>query len=305
MHDSAGEGVAVGFFDGVHLGHQAILRGAAAALTFRDHPLAVVRPEAAPRLIMPTDERLDTLRSLGLKEVVAMEFTPELAAMEARTFAMGILLPLASRHTAPGKRPLVRCGANWRFGKAAQGDAALLRELGFDVAVVPFAMFNGARVSSTRIREAIERGAVDEAAAMLSRPWILRGHIAKGKGLGGKLGFPTLNVIPDGLQLRLPRGVYAAEFAGSRAVANFGRAPTLGDAAWNSDVLEAHLLEPGQAGAPLPTPGDPAEIALIRRIRDERRFDSLDELAAQIARDCRDAGQASHPQASAAAAIMV
>jgi len=146
---------------------------------------------------------------------------------------------------------------------------------------------------------------VDEAAAMLSRPWILRGRIAKGKGLGGKLGFPTLNVIPDELQLRLPRGVYAAEFAGSRAVANFGRAPTLGDAAWNSDVLEAHLLEQGQAGAPLPPPGDPAEIALIRRIRDERRFASLDELAAQIECDCRDAGQAPHPQASAAAAIMV
>lgn len=289
MHNSARKGVAVGFFDGVHLGHRSILRGAASVMTFRSHPQSIVCPAKAPRLIMPLEVRLATLRSLGLEEVSAIEFTPELAAMEAEDFARNILLPVAKRSVPPGEAPLVRCGANWRFGRGARGDAALLASLGFAVDVVPFASMGGERISSTRIREAIERGALEEAAAMLSSPWAVYGVVAKGKGLGAKLGFPTLNVIPQELALRLPRGVYVARICGALAVANFGLAPTLGAEAWNANILEVHVLDIENCAAPLPGVGAAVQVQLLKRLRDERRFDSLDALRAQIERDCSDA----------------
>lgn len=292
MHDSARKGIAVGFFDGVHLGHQSILRGAASAMTFSSHPLSVVNPAKAPRLIMPCEVRLATLRSLGLEEVSAIEFTPELAAMEAEDFARNVLFPLAKRSVGPDEVPLVRCGANWRFGREARGNPDLLAALGFAVEVVPFVSRGGQRISSTRIREAIERGALEDASAMLSRPWAITGTVARGKGIGAKLGFPTLNVIPSELALRLPRGVYSARIGGALAVANFGCAPTLGEDAWKSNVLEVHILETGGYAAGFPCEGAKVEVQLLRRLREERHFDSLDALRVQIERDCSDVRRA-------------
>ncbi len=286
MHDSTRKGIAVGFFDGVHRGHQAILSGAAGALTFREHPLRVVEPDNAPRLIMPLSTRLATLESLGV-EVTAMPFTPLLAKMEAEVFARSVLWPLAARYVAPGERARVRCGANWRFGRGAKGSAATLEKLGFAVDVVPFASFGPERISSSRIRAAIEAGDLESASQMLSRPWTIAGLAVPGKKLGAKLGFPTLNIAPQGVELDLPRGVYAVRLEGLKAIANWGIAPTMGDKSWSFNMLEVHVLDP--------FPYSPAHaeeklwrVEMLHRIRDERRFDSLDALKKQIARDIKE-----------------
>ena len=131
MRNSALQGLAVGFFDGVHLGHQSILKGADAALTFRSHPLSVLAPERAPRLIMTCEERVAAIKACGVGEVTVLDFTPELAAMPAEEFANSVLKRSGDRF------PVLRCGANWRFGKGGTGDAAFLRLRGIDVEVDP------------------------------------------------------------------------------------------------------------------------------------------------------------------------
>ena len=276
MRDAAQRRLAVGFFDGVHLGHRAILDGADAVLTFRNHPLSVLDPPRAPRLIMPPASRLEALRALGVREVTMLEFTRELAGTDPEEFVRRHL----SGAAGPGGLKVL-CGANWRFGRDGAGDAELLRRLGIDVEVRPYAEWRGERISSSRIRAALLRGEVEDAAEMLGRPYAVGGRTVRGKGLGRRLGFPTVNIVPDS-DVLLPHGVYAVRFCGLRGVANFGLAPTLREQAWREPVLEVHALD-GEPEADLPS----LRVEILRRIRPERTFADMDELRAQLARDCQ------------------
>lgn len=269
--------VAVGFFDGVHIGHRRILEGADVALTFRKHPLAVLAPERAPRLIQTAEDRFASIRACGVASVVALEFTRELASVEPEEFARRQLLSLDAKIA-------VRCGDNWRFGKGGRGDAKLLRGMGVAVEVVPFAEYAGGRVSSTRIRQAIEGGSIDEANAMLGRRWTVGGRAVSGKGVGRSIGYPTLNIVPSDLELRLRHGVYAVELCGVRCVANYGLAPTAGERAWTEPVLEVHVL-----GGDVPDSVGDQKVEFVRFIRPERKFASFDDLRLQIADDCQSA----------------
>lgn len=282
MRDAAQRRLAIGFFDGVHLGHRTILTGADAALTFRQHPLSVIAPERAPRLLMSVDERVAAIRACGVADVTVLDFTPELAGMTAEEFVVSFLKRSGDRFSAvKGERfSAVRCGENWRFGKGGRGDAAFLRAHGIDVEVVGYAEWNGDRVSSSRIRRCLADGRVEDAEAMLGRPYVVGGDIVPGKGLGAGLGYPTINV-DAGRPLNLRFGVYAVELAGVKGVANYGLAPTAGAAAWTSPVLEVHLLgavPDGLAGK--------ATMRIVRFVRDERTFATFEDLKRQIAADC-------------------
>ena len=288
MRDAGRTGVAVGFFDGVHVAHRELL-SQAAAFTFRNHPLTVLDPDRAPSLILSAADRLARLRGCGLDEVVAVDFTRELADTAPEEFAASLLV-LAAKFTAAGA-PRVLCGPNWRFGRGGVGDAALLRRLGAEVVEVPFVEYRGEAISSTRIREAIERGEMEDAAAMLGRTFEADGEVFRGKGEGQRLGFPTVNVRPDavsGAERRVapPRGVYAVDFGSARAVANYGIAPTWGGAAWKEPVWELHVVDGAEA---MPGPGERVSFALRRFIRLEREFASAEELCEQIEKDCKEA----------------
>ena len=274
MRGAPRQGLAVGFFDGVHLGHRAILSGAERALTFSNHPLSVLAPSHAPRLILSLDERLAAIRACGVREVVALDFTPELAALSPEAFV--------ARHMHGVG--IVRCGANWRFGAGGAGDAAWLGAHGIEVVCVPYAVCGGEPVSSTRIRAAIECGDLEAANAMLGREFCRTGEVFCGKGEGAKLGFPTVNVRlaheAGVTRVNLPRGVYQVECGGACAVANWGQAPTMGARAWSENVLEIHFPDG------LPTSLGPRLTVNFRRfIRPERTFASIDELKAQISSD--------------------
>lgn len=272
--------LAVGFFDGVHIGHQAILAGADAALTFRDHPRRLIAPGGQPRLIMTLEERLDAIAALGVVRISALEFDRRLMTMTPAEFIRSELLPLAG-----GETLTVRCGENWRFGAGGAGDAETLRRAGIQVDAVPLAQWQGAAVSSTRIRECLADGEVEAAAAMLGRPLRLAGTVVSGKGLGRDMGRPTVNVLTAGFGGLLRRGVYLVDALGERAVANWGMAPTCGDAAWKNCVLEVHF--PGVVPDRLPAAGEKMEVRLRHFLRPERKFGSMDELAAAIEGDCR------------------
>ena len=277
--------LAVGFFDGVHLGHRRILERADAALTFRAHPATVFAPGRAPALLMTPSTRLAAVGAAlaGGGGVRALDFTADMAAQPPAAFADWL------RAAYPALDTLL-CGANWTFGAGGAGDAAFLRARGFRVAVVPFVAVGGRPVSSTRIRAAVAGGDLAAAAAMLGRPWALEGTVFAGKGLGRALGCPTLNVRPAAGLVRPPLGVYAVETAWGRGLANYGCAPTMGARAWAEPVLEVHLLAAG--ARPLPAPGDALAVGLVRFLRPERRFASVDALQAQIARDRAEAEEA-------------
>ena len=278
--------LAVGFFDGVHLGHRRILSRADAALTFRNHPTTVFAPERAPRLLMTPAERLaaisSALRTPG-GAVRALDFTPAFAAQEPAAFADWL------RAGYPDLDTLL-CGPNWTFGARGEGDADFLRARGFRVETVPFAEAGGLPVSSTRIRAALAAGDLAQATALLGRPWRVAATCASGKGLGRSIGFPTLNLLPAEGLVHPPFGVYAVDTDFGRGVANWGLAPTMGARAWESPVLEVHLL----GGAPAARPGDGTALAVDLRafLRPERTFPSLADLQAQIARDVEQARNA-------------
>ena len=286
MRDAAFKGLAVGFFDGVHLGHQAILKGANAALTFRNHPLAVLAPERAPRLIMTCEERVAAIRACGIEEVTVLDFTPELGEMDPEVFVR--------RHVmaAEGERKPVKvfCGENWRFGRGGAGDADFLRQRGIEVDVVPYAEYGGDRISSSRVRMSLERGEIKDANAMMGRRFKVSGLLSKGKGMGAKLGYPTLNLRLPTLSLRLPLGAYAVEIEGMRGVANYGIAPTMGECAWSSPVLEIHILgsPAGRTVRAIEQANSPS-VSFVDYLRPERKFASVEELQRQIAEDCRRA----------------
>ena len=265
--------LAVGFFDGVHIGHQRILAHADAALTFTNHPATVFAPDRVPRLLMTTEERLAAMSVQGVRRVVARDFTPSLAAQAPGAFADSL------RRDFPDLDE-VFCGPNWTFGAGGAGTAEFLRTCGFRVTVVPYATWRDEPVSSTRIRASLGEGDVAAAAAMLGRPYSASGRVVVGKGEGRELGFPTLNVVPSLGDLPLARGVYAVETVLGRGVANWGVAPTMGDRAWPEPVLEVHLL-----ATPTEPPPVLLRVAFTAFVRPERTFASVAELRAQLARD--------------------
>jgi len=283
--------VALGVFDGVHLGHRAILGAAVAharatgapalACTFEPNPLEVLQPERAPLPITTLDERLDLIAACGVDGTIVLTFTRELAAVEPEAFVKDVLVErLAARQ--------VVVGFDHRFGRAARGDAALLRELGarmgFNVDVIAPLTVDGVPVSSTAIRTALGRGDVDAAARMLGRPYTLPGMVVAGAGRGRTLGFPTANVAPGRPVLVAP-GVYACTFEvggqSRRAVVNVGVRPTFGEATL---AVEAYLLDfSGDLY------GQTVRLTFVSRVREERRFPSVDALRAQIADDVETA----------------
>jgi riboflavin kinase/FMN adenylyltransferase len=283
--------VALGVFDGVHLGHRAILGAAvvhareagipAVACTFDPHPMEVLQPGRAPLAITTLDERLALIQGCGLDAAVVLPFTRELAAMEPEAFVKDVLV------TRLGAREIV-VGFNHRFGRGARGDVGMLRSLGerlgFRTHVAEPLTVEGVAVSSTEIRAALQRGDLDAAARLLGRPYTLHGTIGHGAGRGRTLGFPTANLLPTRPVLVAP-GVYAcmAEVAGQkeRAVVNVGVRPTFGEATL---AVEAYLLDfSGNIY------GQTMTITFVSRIREERRFPSVEALRAQIQADAEEA----------------
>lgn len=280
--------LAVGSFDGVHRGHQAVIReavGRAAAwsaeawvMTFDPHPLKVLRPGEAPLLLTSTGHKVNYIREWGVQGVLLLPFTKDLAAREPLEFLDDVKTAL------PGLKELV-VGSNWTFGRRARGDVALLAEwaggAGVAVTTVPPVEWEGQPVSSTRVRKAVLEGRLAEAESLLGRPFSILGTVVKGKQLGAKLGFPTANVDPHN-EARPPPGVYevrAATAAGRWVGAAFlAEPPPAG-----SGAFEAHLLDfQGHLY------GSDLEVAFVRRLRGVLRFDSLEALREQIARDVAD-----------------
>jgi len=287
--------LAAGFFDGVHLGHQEVLRstvqraketgGQAWALTFDRHPLAVLAPSKAPPLLNTKDERLARLEALGLDGVLMLPFTRQMALLTPEAF-VAWLCGEPEVQTPHIRLSEIRCGANWRFGRCAEGTPETLasygKVFGFSVTIVSYAEYLGEEISSTRIRQAICDGRLDDAIAMLGYPYTLSGTVLQGRGTGQQLGFPTANIQPLAEVLPLT-GVYAThtrvDGKGYASISNFGTAPTFGAAA--SPILETHLLD--YTGGELY--GQRIEVSLLRRIRDERTFESTADLIAQIRQD--------------------
>jgi riboflavin kinase/FMN adenylyltransferase len=279
--------VTIGVFDGVHVGHQRVLsdlvdeatRAALtpAVLTFDPHPLSIVAPEKAPLMLTSLSQRLDQFRLLGV-ELVGVLFFPDIREMTAHDFARQVLAGVLQ-----SRRVVV--GADFRFGRDRTGDAQLLGmdgpRLGFQVSVVDmFGHLNGV-VSSTRIRRLLATGDVEQAAMLLARPYELTGRVVHGSHRGQSIGFPTANIeVPAG-RLVPGDGVYAGitRLEGHRgpAVANIGHRPTFGG---TGRTIEIHLLDFDSD-----LYGRELAFAFRSRIRQEVRFDSVDQLARQIKDD--------------------
>jgi riboflavin kinase/FMN adenylyltransferase len=283
----------MGTLDGVHVGHQEILRrvreraaaigGTAAALTFAQHPLEVVRPQQAPALITPLPLKLALLERLGMEATVVIHFSAALAALPARDFVERVLVD--------GLRVAGLCvGYDFGFGRARQGNADLLRELsgvhGFWLDVVPPVSVDGRVVSSRVIRGLLIQGRVEDAQRLLGRPYCLAGEVERGAGRGRDLGFATANLAVPHPGL-LADGVYAGRVlvrgAFQDAMMNLGWAPTFGE---GRRRLEIHLPGWGEA-----LYGERVLACFLARLRDERRFPDEAALRAQLTRD-REAANA-------------
>lgn len=282
--------LAIGMFDGVHLGHRAVIDmaiqsarrsgGLSGVLTFDPHPSVLLRPENPTRLICDTATRTRLLAGTGIDAVITQPFTPEFAAIEAGDFVRLLLKHLPRLAT-------VCVGENWRFGRGRGGDVAMLvaeaKKHRLTVMSAARVNENGEPISSTRIRACIETGEIDEANIMLGYSYFSEGVVAPGKALGRDLGYPTLNLAwQPGLCPRF--GVYAVEVSGEKAagkypaVANYGLRPTVENSA--QPRVEANLLGPCPFAG-----GDQIRVEWLRFIRPEMKFANTDELAAQIAKD--------------------
>jgi len=283
--------LALGVCDGVHLGHQAVIKavvdgaradgGLAGVLTFEPHPIRVLAPEKAPRRILASLEHKERLlEELGVAVFVVLNFTAELARRPAEEFAEELLFTPTLRQVAAGD--------DWRFGRDRKGTMGDLKsrgaERGIEVNAIAPVMLDGERVSSTRVRQALRDGNLSAAAAMLGRPYTVRGTVVKGDQLGRKIGYPTANIAVGEEQLP-PNGVFAVSALSGGVVrpgiANLGVRPTVDG---GQKLLEVHLFDfTGDLY------GVEVEVRFGAHLRGERKFEGIDELERQIGRDVEQA----------------
>jgi riboflavin kinase/FMN adenylyltransferase len=275
--------VAIGTFDGVHLGHRAVVRAAVDAarsgelvptvVTFHPHPRTVLGNRV--ELLSTLERRLELLEAAGIDDVLVVEFSPEIAGLEPEEFARQYLLGIGAQ--------AVVAGVGFRFGRQRAGDLELLRSLGLDARQVP--LVEG--VSSTRIRQLAHAGDIEATARLLGRPLEVEGTVVSGDQRGGTLGFPTANLAVDPDVLVPGFGIYAGAAGDRRAAISIGVNPHYGG---TERRVEAYLLDwTGDLY------GDRIVLELWRRLRDERAFGSEAELVEQIARDVEETRAAQRP----------
>jgi len=267
-----GRRVAIGTFDGVHIGHREVIRGCDTVLTFDPHPLAVLHPAALPKLLDALPIKRDLLVGLGVSELVVIPFDQEFAETDAEDFIDEILIrKLGASH--------VSVGENFRFGRGAGGDAAMLAgRTEFETTIVPLIELGSETVSSSRIRALVAAGDVEQAALCLGGPFLLEGEVVGGDRRGRELGMPTANIVPDDRLACPGHGVYAAWAHGHPAAVSVGVRPTFETG--RGLLVEAYVLDfDGDLY------GEILRVAFVRRLRGERRFDSAEELVEQMHRD--------------------
>ena len=268
--------VAIGTFDGVHLGHQAVIDGADTVLTFNPHPLTVIHPQRAPKLITPFELRRDLIEGLGVEELVVIPFDEQFSHIAAEDFIRWVLIEKLDARK-------VSIGENFNFGAKARGTPEMLsRHREFETRVVPMIEVDGEVVSSGRIRRLVEAGDVAEARRCLGAPFMLDGPVVAGERRGRELGFPTANQVPDPALVIPGHGVYASFANGAPAATNVGLRPT-----FDSELgllIETFLIDHSED-----LYGQNLRVAFVERLRGEERFDSAEALVEQMRRDVEEA----------------
>jgi riboflavin kinase / FMN adenylyltransferase len=268
--------VAIGTFDGVHLGHRAVIEGADTVLTFDPHPLEILHPAAMPKLIMPFEVKRDVIEGLGVSEVVVIPFDEGFSKRSAEDFIEHVLLEKLDAKQ-------VSVGENFRFGAKAKGDPPMLEARPeFRTRVVPLVEVDGETVSSTRIRGLLAAGDVEAAHRCLGAPFMVEGTVEKGDQRGRELGFPTANLIPDDRLVIPGHGVYAAFANGVPAAVNVGVRPTFDSG--RGVLIETYLIDHDED-----LYGKTLRVAFVERLRGERRYPEVGQLIDQMNRDVEDA----------------
>jgi riboflavin kinase/FMN adenylyltransferase len=271
--------LAIGEFDGVHVGHREVIRGADTVLTFEPHPRSVVAPDSAPKLLTPLETKAELISDLGVRELVVIPFDGARAAQTAEEFIQTELIDrLGARK--------VSVGEDFRFGNKARGDAALLRaQDAFETRVARMVELEGEIVSSTHIRGLVTAGDVAAAGRFLGAPFTMRGRVVHGDKRGRTLGFPTANLVPDPRLVVPDHGIYAcrAGVGGEERISavNVGVRPTF--TTGRGLLVEAFLLD-----FDADIYGSELRLQFLARLRGERRFDSVDALIEQMDRDVED-----------------
>jgi riboflavin kinase/FMN adenylyltransferase len=268
----AGRSVAVGTFDGVHLGHREVIRGSDSVLTFDPHPVSVVAPQHTPKLLTTLERKAELIASLGVEELIVIPFDSAFAKRTADEFIQDVLVGALGASQ-------VAIGENFRFGHKAQGDPRLLAaEARFQTVVHPLLEVDGEIVSSSHIRGLVLAGEVSEANRLLGGPFQLRGDVVHGDERGRELGFPTANLIPEETLVCPGHGVYACVANGHPAAVSIGVRPTFKTG--RGELIEAFLLDfEGNLY------GKPLTIEFFERLRGERRFGDPEALVEQMHRD--------------------
>jgi riboflavin kinase/FMN adenylyltransferase len=270
--------VAIGMFDGVHRGHLDVIGGSDTVLTFDPHPSTIVAPQHTPRLLTGLGAKAELLAELGVGELAVISFDDAFAQRTAQEFIEQILVGvLQATH--------VSVGENFRFGHRAQGDTALLAaDERFQVRIVPLLEVDGEVVTSSHIRGLVAAGEVDQARDFLGRPFELRGDVVHGDERGRELGFPTANQVPDPRLIVPGHGVYATLADGRPAATSIGVRPTF--VTGRGELIETFVID---------FSGDlydrELRVRFLRRLRGERRFDTVEALVAQMHDDVAQAGE--------------
>jgi riboflavin kinase/FMN adenylyltransferase len=268
--------LAIGTFDGVHLGHREVIGGADTVLTFDPHPMSVIRPEATPRLISTFPVKRDLIAGLGVDELVVIPFDEGFASQPAEDFVQDVLIDRLGAEQ-------VSVGENFRFGSRAKGTPEFLRSFDeFETRVATLVEATGETISSSHIRGLVAAGEVATAAKFLGGPFLFEGDVVAGDRRGRELGMPTANIVPDEHYVVPGHGVYAAWAHGHPAAVNVGVRPMFETG--RGLLVEAHLI-----GFEGDIYGETLRIAFLERLRGEKRFDSVDELVEQMTRDVEDA----------------